>query len=115
MMLTISRRDIGDVIVLECSGRITLGEGSATLRDTLRDVARAQDRIVLNLGSISYIDGSGIAQLVSEYTRIANKGGQLKLCNVPKRVRDLLQITKLYTVFEVFENDQAAVQSFPGA
>jgi anti-sigma B factor antagonist len=90
-----------------------LGEGSAALRETLRDmVAKNQNKILLNLGDVTYIDSSGIGELVSAYTTVANTGGQLKLLNLNKRVKDLLQITKLYTVFEVKEDEADAIRSF---
>jgi anti-sigma B factor antagonist len=95
------------------SGRITLGEGSSTLRDALRELAgKGQKKILLNLGDVSYIDSSGIGELVSGFTSVTNSGGQLKLLNLTKRVKDLLQITKLYTVFDVHESEASAVRSF---
>jgi len=108
-----NNRQVGDVTVVDVSGRITLGEGSSELRDALRDlVAKGNKKILLNLGDVSYIDSSGIGELVSGFTSVSNQGGQLKLLNLTKRVKDLLQITKLYTVFEVFEEEPAAVRSF---
>jgi anti-sigma B factor antagonist len=98
---------------VDVAGRITLGEGSSALRDTLRDmVAKGQKRILLNLGDVSYIDSSGIGELVSGFTTVANNNGQLKLLNLTKRVKDLLQITKLYTVFDVHDDEAAAIRSF---
>jgi len=95
------------------AGRITLGEGSSALRETLRDlVAKNQNKILLNLADVSYIDSSGIGELVSGYTTVTNTGGSLKLLNLNKRVKDLLQITKLYTVFEVHEDEAAAIRSY---
>jgi len=106
---------VGDVAVIDVSGRITLGEGSSNLRDGIRELlAKGQRKILLNLGDVSYIDSSGIGELVSGYTSVANQGGQLKLLNLTKRVRDLLQITKLYTVFDVYEDEATAVRSFGG-
>jgi anti-sigma B factor antagonist len=108
-----SPRQVGDVTVIDVTGRITLGEGSSNLRDGIRDlVAKGNKKILLNLGDVSYIDSSGIGELVSGFTSVANQGGQLKLLNLTKRVRDLLQITKLYTVFEVYDDEAAAVRSF---
>jgi anti-sigma B factor antagonist len=99
--------------VVDVAGRITLGEGSATLRDAMRDmVSKNQKKILLNLGDVSYIDSSGIGELVSGFTTVTNGGGNLKLLNLNKRVKDLLQITKLYTVFEVHEDEAAAIRSF---
>jgi anti-sigma B factor antagonist len=104
---------VGDVSVIDVSGRITLGEGSSTLRDALRGlVAQGQKKILLNLGEVSYIDSSGIGELVSGFTSVTNGGGELKLLNLTKRVKDLLQITKLYTVFDVHETEASAVRSF---
>jgi len=104
---------VGDVTVIDVSGRITLGEGSSNLRDGIRSlVTKGNKKILLNLGDVSYIDSSGIGELVSGFTSVANQGGQLKLLNLTKRVRDLLQITKLYTVFEVYDDEAAAIRSF---
>jgi anti-sigma B factor antagonist len=101
------------VSVIDVAGRITLGEGSSALRETLRDmVAKNQTKILLNLADVTYIDSSGIGELVSGYTTVTNTGGALKLLNLNKRVKDLLQITKLYTVFEVHEDEAAAIRSY---
>jgi len=106
-------REIGDVTLIDVSGRITLGEGSAMLREMLRDLlGKGQKKIVLNLGDVSYIDSSGIGELVSGYTTVKNQGGELKLLNLTKKVHDLLQITKLYTVFDVHSDEVAVVRSF---
>ena len=113
MSVTVTTRRIGDVSVLDVSGRITLGEGSSILRESLRDCASArQAKVLLNLEDVNYIDSSGIGELVSGYTNIQDGGGELKLLNLTKRVKDLLQITKLYTVFEVFDDEATAIQSF---
>ena len=113
MSVKLNTRQVGDVSVVDVAGRITLGEGSSALRDTLRDmVGKSQKKILLNLGDVSYIDSSGIGEMVSGFTTVTNHGGQLKLLGLSKRVKDLLQITKLYTVFEVFEDEAAAVRSF---
>jgi len=104
---------VGDVTVIDVAGRITLGEGSSALREAMRDlVTKGQKKILLNLGEVSYIDSSGIGELVSGFTTVTNSGGNLKLLNLNKRVKDLLQITKLYTVFEVHEDEAAAIRSF---
>jgi len=109
----LSPRQVGDVTVIDVSGRITLGEGSSNLREGIRDLtAKGSKKILLNLGEVSYIDSSGIGELVSGFTSVTNQGGQLKLLHLTKRVQDLLQITKLYTVFEVFEDEAKAVRSF---
>jgi len=111
--IKLSTRQVGDVTVVDAVGRITLGEGSSALRDTIRELAgKGQKRILLNLAEVSYIDSSGIGELVSAFTTVTNQGGQLKLLNLTKRVRDLLQITKLYTVFDVHETEANAVRSF---
>jgi len=113
MTLRATHRDAGPVTVVDFSGRITLGDGSALLRKTLRDLLEEKrTRIVLNLGDVDYIDSSGIGELVSGYTSVKNRGGELKLLNLTKKVHDLLQITKLYTVFDVHSDEQAAVRSF---
>ena len=113
MSIKLTTRQVGDVSVVDVAGRITLGEGSSALRDTMRDmVGKNQKKILLNLGDVSYIDSSGIGELVSGFTTVTNSGGQLKLLNLNKRVKDLLQITKLYTVFDVHEDEAAAIRSF---
>ena len=113
MSVKLSTRQVGDVSVVDVAGRITLGEGSSALRDLLKEmVGKGQKKILLNLGEVSYIDSSGIGELVSAFTTIANQGGQLKLLNLAKRVKDLLQITKLYTVFDVHDDEAGAIRSF---
>jgi anti-sigma B factor antagonist len=109
----LTTRQVGDVTVVDVAGRITLGEGSSALRDLMRDmVSKNQKKILLNLGDVSYIDSSGIGELVSGFTTVTNSGGNLKLLNLNKRVKDLLQITKLYTVFDVHEDEAGAIRSF---
>ncbi len=113
MSIKVSTRQVDKVTVVDMSGRITLGEGSSTLREAVRDLlSKGQKKILLNLGDVSYIDSSGIGELVSSFTSVNNQGGQLKLLNLQKKVHDLLQITKLYTVFEVHTDEAAAVRSF---
>ena len=113
MSVKLSTRQVGNVTVIDVAGRITLGEGSSALRETLREmVAKNQNKILLNLADVTYIDSSGIGELVSGYTTVTNTGGALKLLNLNKRVKDLLQITKLYTVFEVHEDEAAAIRSY---
>lgn len=113
MSIKASTRQVDGVTVVDLSGRITLGEGSAILRDTVRDLLnRGQKKILLNLGDVTYIDSSGIGELVSGFTTVTNGGGQLKLLNLTKKVHDLLQITKLYTVFEVHNEEASAIRSF---
>jgi anti-sigma B factor antagonist len=108
-----STRQVNGVTVIDLSGRITLGEGSVVLRDTIRDaVAQGNKKILLNLCDVTYIDSSGIGELVSGFTSVRNQGGELKLLNLTKKVHDLLQITKLYTVFDVKDDEAQAVASF---
>jgi len=108
-----STRQVNGVTVVDLSGRITLGEGSVILRDTVRDlVGKGSKKILLNLGDVTYIDSSGIGELVSAFTTVRNQGGELKLLNLTKKVHDLLQITKLYTVFDVKDDEATAVSSF---
>jgi anti-sigma B factor antagonist len=108
-----SSRQVGDVTVVDATGRITLGEGASVFRDVIRDLAaKGNKKILVNLADVSYIDSSGIGEMVSSFTTVTNHGGQLKLLSLTKRVKDLLQITKLYTVFEVFEDEASAVRSF---
>src|SRR5438876_11334578 len=97
-----SNRQVNGVTTVDCSGRITLGEGSVMLKDTVRELlSKGQKRILLNLGDVNYIDSSGIGELVSAFTTVRNQGGELKLPNLTKKVHDLLQITTLHTVFAV--------------
>jgi anti-sigma B factor antagonist len=108
-----SVRQVESVIVVDLSGRIKLGEGSTTLRETVKDLmSKGHKKILLNLGDISYIDSSGIGELVSAFTSVRNQGGELKLLNLTKKVHDLLQITKLYTVFDVKDDETAAIRAF---
>jgi anti-sigma B factor antagonist len=111
--LKLTTRQVGDVTIVDAAGRITLGEGSSAFRDTIKElVNKGHKKILVNLGDVTYIDSSGIGELVSGYTTVSNAGGQLKLLNLTKRVHDLLQITKLYTVFEVFDDEAKALASF---
>ncbi|MBZ5522335.1 MAG: STAS domain-containing protein [Acidobacteriia bacterium] len=113
MTMKANTRQVDAVTIVDLSGRITLGEGSVVLRDTIRDLAsKGRKFILLNLGEVTYIDSSGIGELVSAFTTIRNQGGELKLLNLTKKVHDLLQITKLYTVFDIKDDEAAAVQSF---
>lgn len=111
--MEIHTRTVGDVHVLDISGRIILGEATESLRYTISDLlGNGGKKIVLNLTDVNYIDSSGIGELVRTYTTVTNEGKQLKLLNLTKRIRELLLITKLLTVFQVFESEQAAVASF---
>src|SRR6266849_2596742 len=112
MSLRATHRDVGPITVVDLSGRITLGDGSALLRKTIRGLLEDQrKKILLNLADVDYIDSSGIGELVSGFTAVKNHGGDLKLLQLTKKVRDLLQITKLYTVFDVYSDEGAAVGS----
>jgi anti-sigma B factor antagonist len=105
--------DVADVTVIEAAGRITLGENVEILRDQIHQLtAKGRRKILLNLAEVTYIDSSGIGEMVSSFTTLSNLGGSVKLLKLTTRVRDLLQITKLYTVFEVFEDEGEAVRSF---
>jgi anti-sigma B factor antagonist len=113
MSVKATPRHAGTITVVDVSGRITLGDGSALLRKTilgLLDEGRSQ--ILLNLGDVDYIDSSGIGELVSGYKRVLDRGGELKLLNLNRRVRDILQLTKLYTVFDVHNDESSALRSF---
>ena len=106
-------REVGTVSIVDLSGRIALGDGSALLRKTVRDLLDGgQTRILLNLGDVNYIDSSGIGELVSGFTAVRNRSGELKLLNLTKKVNDLLQLTKLFTVFDVYSDETTAVRSF---
>jgi anti-sigma B factor antagonist len=110
--MEITKRTVGDIQILDCSGKITLGEGTMTVRNTVRDIiANNGKKIILNMGDVNYIDSSGIGELVSTYTTVTNAGGQLKLVNLTKKLHELLQITKLLTVFQVFDDEQKAIAS----
>jgi len=113
MSIKISTRETEGVTIVDISGEITLGEETGTLRQTVRDlVDKGKKKIVLNLAGVHYIDSSGVGELVGSYTTVQNNGGQLKLLNLTKKVHDLLQITKLYTVFDVRDDEFSAVKSF---
>jgi len=113
MSMKVATRQVDGVTILDLSGRITLGEGSVTLRDAVHDVlAKGSKKILLNLENINYIDSSGIGELVSGFTSVRNSGGELKLLNLTKKVHDLLQITKLYTVFDIWDNEASAISAY---
>ena len=112
MDMKIETRTVGDVKILDCNGRITLGEGTMVVRKTVLDLLKDdQKKIILNLADVNYIDSSGIGELVSTYTTVTNSGGKLILLNLTKKIRELLAITKLLTVFHVFEDEQVALAS----
>ena len=113
MSMKATNRQVEGVAVVDMSGRITLGEGSVVLRDTIRDlIGKGNKKILLNLGDVTYIDSSGIGELVSAFTAVRREGGELKLLNLTKKVHDLLQITKLYTVFDIKDDEAAAIKAF---
>ncbi len=113
MTMKASSRRVDGVTILDLSGRITLGEGSVVLRDQIRElIGKSEKKILLNLGDVTYIDSSGIGELVSAFTTVRNQGGELKLLNLTKKVHDLLQITKLYTVFDVKDDEASAIKAF---
>ena len=113
MALTIASREVDGVTVLDLSVRITLGEGSVQLRDAIRDlIGKGSKRILLNLGDVNYIDSSGLGEMVSAFTTAKNQTAELKLLKLTKKVHDLLQLTKLYTVFDVYDDEASAIASF---
>jgi anti-sigma B factor antagonist len=111
--MNVNFRTAGDVRIVDLSGKITLGEETVTLRTTVRNIVNEGGRkIVLNLADVNYIDSSGVGELVSTYTTVTNAGGQLKLLQLTKKIQQLLAITKLLTVFDVFEDEKTAIASF---
>ena len=113
MSMKLTTRDVSGVTIVDLSGKITLGEGGLTLREEVHKLpAAGSKKIVLNLADVNYIDSSGLGELVSAYTAVKNAGGELKLLNLTSKVRDLLVITKLVTVFDVKDTEAAAVSSF---
>ena len=114
MSLSVNTREVDGVVIVDLSGRITLGdESSGKQRKTVRDLlAQGHKKILLNLGDVSYIDSSGLGELVSSYSTASSQGANVKLLNLQKKVQDLLQITKLYTVFEVATSEPDAILSF---
>ena len=113
MSLKFTTRQVDGVTILDLNGRITLGEGSVTLRDVVKDIlGKGSKSILLNLANVDYIDSSGLGELVSAYTTVKNQGGELKLLHLTNKVHDLLQITKLYTVFDIKDDEASAVSAF---
>lgn len=112
-MIKVTCRRIDSVTVVDLGGRITLGEGATVLRDTIRELlGKGENRILLNLGEVTYIDSSGLGELVSGFTLVRKSGGDLKLLHLTRKVHDLLQITKLYTVFDVQDDEARAIGAF---
>ncbi len=113
MDLKSKTREVGGVTVLDLSGKITLGDGALTLREAVKEVmAKGQKKILVNLADVNYIDSAGIGELVTAFTSVKNAGGSLKLLQLTKKVKDVLQITKLYTVFDVEDDEATAIASF---
>lgn len=113
MSIKISSREVDHVIILDVNGRIVLGEETDKLRSTVRQlIANGKKKIILNLAKVDYIDSSGVGELVGSYTTVRNSGGELKLLNLTPKVHDILNVTKLYTVFDVRDDEFKAVKSF---
>ena len=113
MSVKVGTRQVGDVTIADVAGKLTLGEASSTLREALRGlVSQGRKKILVNLSGVTYLDSSGIGELVAGYTTLAGAGGKLKLVSLPSKVQNPLQTTKLYTVFDVFENETDGVKSF---
>ena len=111
--MQIDERAVGDVMVLDLKGRVTLGEGDELLKDKVNSlINQGRRKLVLNLADVPYIDSAGLGEIVRTYTTVSRQGGSLKLLNLTKRITDLLSITKLLTVFETFESEDEAVKSF---
>jgi len=111
--MQIEERVVGDVVVLDLKGRVTLGDGDQLLKDKVNSlVKQGRTRLVLNLAGVPYIDSAGLGEIVGTYTAVSRQGGSLKLINLTKKITDLLAITKLLTVFETFESENDAVRSF---
>ena len=111
--LNINERQAGDITVLDMDGRVTIGEGSVALRTAIRRLLEeGKKKILLNMGGVGYIDSSGIGELVSSFTAINKEGGQLKMLKLTQKLRDLLAITKLLTVFDVYESESEALNSY---
>ena len=114
--MQIEERTVGDVLILDVKGRITLGEGDEILKDKVNSLLnQGKKKIVLNLAEVPYIDSAGLGEIVRTYTTVSRQGGSLKLLSLTKRITDLLAITKLLTVFETYESENDAVQSFSSA
>ena len=116
MSLTINVRESANVVILDLDGRITIGEAVTSLRDTIKEMLDGgQKSILLNLANVSYIDSTGLGQFVGSFATVTSRGGQLKLLNLQKKLQELMQITKLMTVFETYTSETAAVRSFAAA
>jgi anti-sigma B factor antagonist len=113
MDLKMNAREVKGIMIIDLGGRLVMGEACAAIRDEIRDqMGHGFNKIILNLADVSYIDSAGLGELTAAYTSSKNRGGELKLMNLTKRVHDLMQITKLYTVFDVYDDEKTAVGSF---
>ena len=111
--MQIEERQVGEIMILDLKGKVTLGEGDEVLKDKINSlILQNKKRILLNLADVPYIDSAGLGEIVRTYTTVSRQGGQLKLVNLTKRITDLLMITKLLTVFETFDVEQDAIKSF---
>jgi len=111
--LDVKERQAGDVTILDLTGDVRIGEGAISLRDSIRNLAdQGKKKVLLNLAGVKYMDSTGVGELIANYTTISRQGGQLKLLNLTDRIQNLLVITKLLTVFDSFENETEALQSF---
>lgn len=111
--MQIEERQVGDVVILELKGRLTIGEGDELLRDKINSMLQQGHRkLLLNLGEVPYVDSAGLGQMVSTLSTVKRQGGSLKLLHLTKRIQDLLSITKLLTVFDAFDSEQEALDSF---
>jgi anti-sigma B factor antagonist len=116
MSLTVKTRKIDNVVIMDLSGKLTIGEPVMQLRDSLRvQVAEGASKFIINLGDVSYVDSSGLGELVSSYTTVRNKGGDVKLLKLTAKIKDLLQMTKLLTVFDVYDDEAKAIASLKGS
>ena len=114
--MEIDQRSVGEIVILDLKGKITLGEGDELLKDKVNSlVNQGHRKIVLNLAAVPYIDSAGLGEIVRTYTTVSRQGGSLKLLNLTKRITDLLAITKLLTVFETYDSENDAVRSFSAA
>jgi anti-sigma B factor antagonist len=113
MSLKMATRQVNGIVVIDLNGQITLGDASTALRtEVLDQVNNGFKKILLNLAGVTYIDSAGLGELTGSFTSVRNRGGQLKLLSLTKRVHDVMQITKLYTVFDVFDDEKKALASF---
>ncbi len=111
--LDVKERQAGDVTILDLSGEVRIGEGAVSLRDSIRKLAdQGKTKLLLNLAGVKYMDSTGVGELIANYTTVTRQGGQLKLLSLTQRIRDLLVITKLLTVFDSYDNEAEALKSF---